>query len=230
MLSKRGARYLAATRTRRAKAAAAARAGPAVPITAMARFNRSGSELKSFTSGLPAGFNSIGNAWVETDVFSAIAQGDDISQRNGRRIYVRAIEIRGVLAGAQSNIVTDDAYNDLRLIVAKYTGGTGNITPLASAGAGMSLTSAIIPGNGHNCQRVFYDQLHTLQSPGRDSVGYVATAKTITIKLKTPMLVTFSGTAAGTQMDHVVISATSDSLVAPNPGFTFMSYTVYFTD
>lgn len=228
--TKRATRYLEATRTRRAKAAAAARAGPAMPIATMARFNRAGSELKAINYLTPVGFNSIGSSWVEFDLFNSISQGDDIGQRNGRRIYVRAIEIRGILAGAQSNIATDDTYNNVRLVLAKYTGAAGSITPLGSSGGAIVITTSIVPGYGQNVQRVFYDKLHTLQSPGRDSVGYMSTAKTITIKLKTPMLVTFNGSGAGTQMDHVVLSAISDSVIAPNPGFTYFGATVYFTD
>lgn len=233
MLTKRGSRYLDATRARRAKRVAATRAagaGPAIPISTMAVFNRRGTELKAMALTTPFGFNSIPNTWVETDLLDRLSQGDDIGQRNGRRVYVRAIEIRGLLAGAQSNIVTDDAYNNVRIVIGKYTGGIGALAPLSGSGGAITLSSAIVPGYGQNCVHVYYDQIHTLQSPGRDSVGYVATAKGFVVKLKTPMLCTFSGTGVNTNMDHLVVSCISDSALAPNPGFTFWSAVVYFTD
>lgn len=230
MLSKRGARYLEATRARRAKAAAAARAGPAVPLPTMVRYSRAGTELKAQNTILPAGFNSIGNTWAETDLLASLSQGDDIGQRNGRRVYVRAVELRGVLAGAQSNLATDDAYNNVRIVVARYTGGAGSLTPLGSSGGAILFSTALVPGYGQNCQRVYYDKIHTLQSAGRDSVGYVACAKSISIKLKTPMLATFNGVGASTNLDHLVVSCISDSTLAPNPGFILYGCTLYFTD
>jgi len=230
MLSKRGARYLEATRARRTKAASARRAAGPVSIATMARFSRAGTELKTQLLALPAGFNSVGSSWVESDVLALLAQGDDIGQRNGRRIYLRGLEIRGILAGAQSNIVTDDAYNNLRIVVARYTGTAGGITPLGSSGGGVNFSGPVVPGYGQNCLQVYYDKTHSLQSPGRDSVGYIATAKPISIKLKLNMLCTFQGTGSGSNNDHIVVSCISDSLVAPNPGWTFYSAALHFTD
>lgn len=182
-------------------------------------------ELRWYLAGLPAGWGSIGNTWAEHDPLQLVSAGTDIQNRLGRQIYVERLELRGTLVGGQSNIVTDDAYNTFRIVIASYKGAIGPITPLGTAG--IPLHYPILQGL-LTVEKVYYDKTIVVASPGRDSTGYMPASRYIRITVPIKRLYNYSQNAASTGMDHLVISCISDSAGAPNPGWNSLQIIPYF--
>lgn len=87
-------------------------------------------ENKQTTGSMPSSFNSVSTNWVEIDP-SNIAQGTLSAQRVGRQIKLKSLEVNCVMAGGQSETLTDDPYNVIRVVIGLWSGQTP--TPLGTA-------------------------------------------------------------------------------------------------
>lgn len=133
--------------------------------------------------------------------------------------------MEGSLHGGQSNLVTDDNHNTVRLLLVRGVPST-----MATA-LGASLTLSSAPINAENISgvtEVLYDQTVELPSPGPDSTGYMPALKHVKTYIPVNRYFTFHST--GLSDDCVVLAAVSDSTAVSHPGFTSGWLDVLFTD
>jgi len=180
-------------------------------------------EGKQWNQSLNTFWNSIGTSPVIFAPYQWVAEGTEDYQRVGRVIIARVAVIDGVIAGGQSNIATDDAYNVVRL---------GCV--LGAPGLNMSGLTVNTPADPRQFTGVvafLWDQKFVLQSPGRDSTGYMPALKQVrkTIRLNRPLHYTSNATGTISGYDFVFY-AVSDSSLVPNPGFVAGIFEGRFTD
>lgn len=169
-------------------------------------------ELKDSFLPLTGTFGSVGSTSVSQ--FLAISQGIDANQRIGRHITVTGFEVVGNLIGGQSNLSTDDRYNQVRIAIVQTNAGQAPT---------MDLVSPLDPrfNSAVGLRRVLFDQVYTLVSPGKDSTGYMPAARRIEIRGRCNIPIVFNGSGGSTACVNTVgIVMVSDSGLAPNPGFT----------
>lgn len=185
---------------------------------------RPGYEVKFITNPMTAAFASVSTTTSFIDITALIGAGTDYFNRVGRQITLSKLQVSGLLVGGQTNLAVDDSYNSFRITVA--AGNTGMTwTPY---GLTQVLSADLVPG----LDRVLYDRVFPLSSPGRDSTGYMKALKRIEINLDLPKIVThFQTAAAGSQNGNTVyLVMVSDSVAVPNPGFVDGSWVLRFVD
>lgn len=213
------ATYPAIVRKPKAKAARSAKVpfGLVVP-------SRPGLESKFITNPLTTAFSSVSTSVTYIDLAALVGAGTDYYNRVGRQITQQNLSVSGTLVGGQSNLATDDPYNVLRITVVKgnvgMTFGTWGLTQVLSADTILGL------------DRVLSDRFITLQSPGRDSTGYMRAVKRVEFNVRLPDVVThFTTAAAGSQNGETCyLVMISDSTVMSNPGFVDGSWVLRFSD
>jgi len=180
-----------------------------------------------------AGLASIGNIWYEHDMLGLIIAGVDSSNRVGRRIAVRSIAIKGVLAGgAIGTGGVDDYYNTVRMVVIQMKAAKSgtSLTPLNTAGISMhsTLNSSTVSG---------FVKLHKDHFYGFNNNPYAAGLCAPEVKeidfykrFKEPLVVDYSGITLNHDQTQIYIAMISDSSGVPNPGFVSGYYEVRFTD
>jgi len=113
--------------------------------------------------------------------------------------------------GGQSNLVTDDARNVVRLIVAKVIKG-GAFAP--------SVTSILTPYVFPTLVKVYHDSQLELHSTAPDSTGYMPAQKHVKLNIRLNELITYAGqNAADSAAYDIIMYMVSDSAAASNPGF-----------
>lgn len=178
-------------------------------------------EVKYVNLDLTTQFASVGTTTVTYNV-SQIAQGATLNQRQGNLAVVRELMLDGVLRGGQSNLATDDSVNAVRMIV--WVGAIG-----ATPGYGFGTWPN--PNTITGCERILYDSMFTLTSPGRDSTGYMPASRRVRFRLPVNVVCPFTSAAANSGSMHAVyLSMVTDSSLAPNPGFTQGYLATKFTD
>jgi hypothetical protein len=171
---------------------------------------------------ISSGFQTISNTTVVNVVTSGIIGGDDFTNRNGRQILVRQVRLSGLLVGGQSNVITDDAYNQVRIVV--YTMGSNNALTF-------DLTASLDPRVQQNLKHVYLDKLITLHSPARDSVGYLPAIREVNFKVSMQFNQDYVSLAVNaTTGDYLAIAMVSDSTAVPHPGFVSGMIDVIFDD
>ena len=150
--------------------------------------------------------------------------GTDIYNRVGRQVTLQSLSVSGTMVGGQSNVVTDDPYDVVRISVVK-----GNVGMTFS---GFTISSVLTPDTQIGLDRVLLDRFVTLSSPSRDSTGYMQAMKRIDFQVDLRRVVThFTTAAAGSQNGETCyLVVVSDSSTVPNPGFVDGAWVVRFAD
>lgn len=177
---------------------------------------------QSLTTSL---FSSIPAAWQEVNLVS-MSQGVNEGERIGNKIRVTAFQFYGVLSGGQTNSVLDDNRNFVRIVLCTAT----YPSPLLTAVQGVN--SPIQRDSCNVLLRKYWDKVVTLDSPGRDSVGYMPPTKIVKYykRFKKPIDIIFANTGAGTSGKFLTLSMISDSGAVPNPGFVQGFYKLHYED
>lgn len=195
----------------------------AVPFSLVVPYS-SAFEQKFITNPLTVAFSSISTAVSFIDLSALIGAGTDYFNRVGRQITQHNLSLSGTLVGGQSNLATDDPYNVLRISVVKgnvgMTFGVWGLTQVLSADTVIGL------------DRVLMDRFITLESPGRNSTGYMPAIKRVDFSVDLRNVVThFTTAAAGSQNGETCfLVMISDSTVMSNPGFVDGSWVLKFSD
>lgn len=161
---------------------------------------------------------SVGTTWNESEL-TVIAQGSAQTNRVGDSFTVTKVGMYGVIAGGQSNLAADDNRNVVRIVVAEWDGRSA--TPLATNGANMSDLIQSDETAGAGLVRLLYDKYIVLNSPGRDSTGYMPVQKAIRWNKKLQKVIKYASATQTTANTRIIISMISDSLVVPSPGFIY---------
>jgi len=88
--------------------------------------------------------------------------------------------------------------------------------------ASITVSSILDPRFTTGADVVLADRIVTLQTPGRDSTGYLPAVRRISMSVDLTRVgpIYFSGGAATVKNREVYVVMVSDSSLAPNPGFT----------
>jgi len=185
------------------------------------------SEKKFNIVGLPATFGSVGTAWIETD-FTNLSQGSAQGNRIGDSINAYSIGFKGVFAGGQSNLATDDVRNTVRIILAWWDGRSS--TPCATNAVALSSLIQSDETTGAGLIKILYDRTFYLQSPGRDSTGYMPALRYLKFYKKLNRKINYLTTTSTTSQKRLIMSVISDSAVVSHPGFISGYGLFKFTD
>lgn len=170
---------------------------------------------------------AITTAPINFDLLQYCLQGVSFDGgRVGNDIVVIGIAWEGVLMGGQTNVVLDDKYNIVRMLITECT-------PAALGTFNPSLVSSVSPRTFPGIKRVIHDETWTLASPGPDSVGYMPPTRHIKHSVKLNVPVSFSQANAGSGSETfqtLMVTLVSDSVIAPSPGFVSSKMTTFYTD
>lgn len=120
--------------------------------------------------------------------------------------------IAGTLVGGQSNIVTDDQRNTVRIAVVK--------APYSWTPSGLFNLIAASDERVLQVNRILFDKTFLLMSPGRDGTGYMPSGAQLDIDIPLSGKIIFNSASAASDIGDVFfIVMVSDSTVNPNPGF-----------
>lgn len=199
------------------------RSRPSVPPGLVVPY-RPGFEQKFITNPLTTAFSSVSTSVSYIDLSALIGAGTDYYNRVGRQVTQQNLTLSGTLVGGQTNLATDDPYNVFRITVVK--GNVGMTFPT------WGLTQVLSADTILGLDRVLMDRFITLESPGRDSTGYVRAVKRVEFNISLPSVVThFTTAAAGSQNGETCyLVMVSDSSVVANPGFVDGSWVLRFAD
>lgn len=182
-------------------------------------------ELKHFSRVLTTNFASISTTATALDLAALITQGTDWTNRIGRSVFIQGVYVEGTLHGGQSNLVTDDNHNTVRLVVA-----SGLPTTMAASFVS-AFTLSQYPVNAEilvGCQHVHLDKSIELPSPGPDSTGYMPSIKHFRAYVPINKYVTYGNIAPSDVTTCLV--AVSDSSAVSHPGFVTGAFDILFTD
>jgi len=211
------------------RASKRARVDGGVVAAAVSRALSKNIEHKLIWGELATTYGSVSTAWTESTIGN-MPTGNTIATRVGRTVLIHSVYLKGVLHGAQSNLALDDSHNIVRLVLAVYQGAPG----LANLTTGGASTSTPISTKYYSRQMEtkIWDHYYTLDSPGRDSTGYLTQQKVVNLyhKFKTPLRVDYSDDTINTSNRSLGLSMISDSSAVPNPGFVQGYWTVNYTD
>jgi hypothetical protein len=181
-----------------------------------------GSELKVASQSIITNFASVSSAVAQVDLSTLITQGLDVFQRIGRAVHVHYVEFCGQLVGGQANVVADDNRNTAR--VSLLYANPGGVTS-SNYNVGAILDPRFMTG----LERVYYDEVFSLASPGRDSTGYLPACALVSRRVPVNKTLTWVSNA-WSQPNTLILCACSDSAIVPNPGFTAGALLIAFTD
>jgi len=181
-----------------------------------------GKELKCFSQNLTTNWNAIGATGTTQELTQLITQGLGLYQRLGRQVHLKRLQLVGLLHGAQTNLITDDAYNEVRIMVIEGAPNTSF--------AGIALNSVVEPKTFQYLHRVLLDRRIMLKVPARDSTGYLPALVPVDINVPMSMLVDYMSEAGNfTTSRSLYLYMVSDSALVPNPGFVTGYFNLEFT-
>lgn len=179
--------------------------------------------MKFYSEVMTNYFASIGTTPVYRDLFAYIAQGTDMANRLGRSIQAECVVIRGTIVGGQVNVATDDNRNSFRVSLVEVVPGT--------APTGFTLNVVPDVRNIAGFQRIVWDKVVQLETPGKDSTGYMPAIVPFSLKLPYRKLMRYTtSSTAPTTGSTLMLVMSSDSSAVANPGFVDGTWTVFFTD
>ncbi len=162
------------------------------------------------------GLTSVGSTSVWYNFPSLIAAGTDFASRIGRLMKVNRVAMSGTLLGAQTNSVADDAYNVIRVSVVSGEPALATASPNHPG-----LHGPWDPRVQVGLMKVLFDRIFVLQTPAKDSTGYIATAAPCQFDLKLNQLLEYTGTSAASPRGTTLfLTVVSDSVAVVNPGFS----------
>lgn len=140
---------------------------------------------------------------------------------------VDAIDLDVSIEGGQSNLATDDSHNTVRLSIVMGEPGTMAANMLANVGVSTFLTTKSVQG----LERVFFDRVLDLITPGRDSTGYLPAIKHLKVRVPIRHLLQYIGALGSTISFRTVgVFMVSDSSVPSHPGLTYGNLTMSYVD
>jgi len=180
-----------------------------------------GREIKVHFVNPPTSITTAG--WT-VDLCNGIAQGTNwTDQRIGNRIHVVHFAIDAVLSGGQANVITDDNRNTIRMALVRASPGV--------SWSGFTLNSVLDPRLISGLAHVYFDRVFTIQSPGRDTVGYMPAVRIIREKIRVAFNTVFTGTGTATQSFQTLwLLFVSDSAAPPSPGFVSGGLNLQYLD
>jgi hypothetical protein len=182
-------------------------------------------ELKYATLDLTANFNQIKtNVTSNLELSTLIAQGTGLNNRVGNEVLVKYVEFVGQLVGGQANTVADDARNVVRLTLVSAIIGT--IWSAANYSTTKVLEKRTISGLMH----VYYDELISLNTPGRDTTGYLPACTMFSRRVRVNKRMSWFAASGGATPVGLALVGSSDSSIVPFPGFTSGTLVIAFED
>lgn len=176
-------------------------------------------------------FNSIGNTWNE-QIFNKIEQGPAVNKRIGNTITIKSIEFNGVITGGASGTFIDDVYNMVRIVIALWDGNDDTPLGTASWSVDYPLRRCLSP-TGSTLIKKLYDKYIPLQSVGYDGTeGILPGVRKFKYYkyFKKGAKVTYSDNTKDYPDRRLIMSAISDSSVAPSPGFIAGYWVITYED
>jgi hypothetical protein len=176
-------------------------------------------------TALSAAFGSISDEWIIQDC-SYLQAGTDLVRRLGRKVRITGFGLQGLLVGGQSNLETDDAYNNVRLVIFIGT------TSMASGDwSSLSISNHIVPGQT-GVTRVLFDRTYALKVHAPDSTGYVPACKAFNLHIPVTVNVLYNTDAQAYASGSLSLyfALVSDSSAVSNPGFTSGHWYIQFAD
>jgi len=139
-----------------------------------------------------------------------IAAGTNYNERVGRWIDIHDLRLTLTLLGGQSNIVTDDVYNCVRVVVFKAR---------SDFSAAFTLTTVFSPAMLAGIERVYFDRTVPLIPPGHDTTGYQTAVRQLNLVVPLRTRLSYqSANANSSDPSRIFLGLVSDSVAASNPG------------
>lgn len=190
-------------------------------------YTRDRKEVQRLVVPATTQLGSVSTTGVLIDLYSAIAQGDDLNMRTGRSIQALSYNLFGTLVGGQANIATDDKVNTVRIVFLEANVGTA----VSALNTAWGVVYPADPRYAPGVVRVLRDELLTLTTPGADSTGYLPSALSVNMSGSYNKRLYYTSTsAASISGTSLFLFMVSDSAVAANPGFTCGNWSVTWTD
>lgn len=165
--------------------------------------------------------------WTEINL-CAPTQGDLITNRTGQQIQIKSIELRFVMRGGANELATDDAFNVIRIVMARWSGSTD--TPLDDLNTGFSDPINMSLKSGGRLIKKYYDKYVTFtvtstEKGGGD--GYSPTVRQIKYfkRFKNPIKITYGDNGVTMPTSRFILSCIGDSAVATSP-MVYCGYTM----
>lgn len=179
-------------------------------------------ENKRSTLVLNSVWTSVGTNWIERSL-CVPAQGTQAGQRVGNKIKIKSIELNGVISCGAYELLTDDPYNVVRIVIGEYTGAGS--APLATAG--LNINSPIQAGYNNArglLKKKYLDKVIPLMVTSTEKGGgdgYTPQLKRVKYykKFRTPINVVFADDGATYPSCQLFMSVISDSGAVTSPGF-----------
>lgn len=189
-----------------------------------------GEEIKRYSYGMHSAFGAVTTNPVASSLSGGISQGATASQRVGNIVTIKGVGFFGTLVGGQSNLALDDNFNTVRIIVAECISAVTMSGSVLLPGY-FAISNFIEPRTIPGLTRVLYDHVLTLESPGRDSTGYMPAVRRLNWHCPMNLKMAFTGSGNNTDTSNsIVIFMVTDSVAAPSPGFEDGSEYIEFTD
>jgi len=174
---------------------------------------------------------SISSSWTE-HVLTNISPGSSGNNRIGRRLSVKYLELRGVLAGGNSLTAADDPYSVVRIVLGQWKTQSA---PLTTATVTMNMP---IMKNMNGCQgleKKYYDKyipLNVATAEAGAGDGYCPLIRNFHFRkyFKKPLVITFGDDTSNTSDHNIVLSCMSSSGIIPHPGFINGYYLISWED
>jgi hypothetical protein len=179
-------------------------------------------ETKYLVGSLNSDFSSVSTTSIPVELTTSIDEGDDFSNRDGRKIFFDSLLLQGTLVGGQSNVVTDDAYNLFRIIVYENAG--------TAAPPAIGVTAFLTPEITASMGKIFYDGLVMLHTPGLNSTGYIPAVKLVSVTIPIKKYIRYATTTGIGSPNGIYLVMVSDSSAVSHPGFVAGTYVIKFQD
>lgn len=158
---------------------------------------------------------SITSTWLTYEPTYHIRLGTDYNGRLGREVKITSVELKGMLVGGQSNLVTDDPRNVVRIVIAIVDASFN-----AAALSPVTLNTPITNINVTGLLRVLADRTINLRVFSADSTGYVPSQVAVSIKTSPSSIFLYNDSVGGfSPVPELYVMFLSDSAIAASPGF-----------